>query len=32
MLSMYKVIIMKTHIGIDISKPQLDVDWKGKAI
>ena len=23
---------MKTYIGVDVSKPRLDVDWKGKAI
>jgi len=27
-----KDVSMKTYIGVDISKPQLDVDWKGKAI
>lgn len=25
-------VTMKTYIGVDVSKPQLDVDWKGSAL
>lgn len=25
-------VIMKTYIGVDVSKPQLDVDWQGEAL
>lgn len=28
----FKDITMKTYIGVDVSKPRLDIDWKGEAI